>query len=135
MYELAKATHLVAMIVWMAGMLLAPILIVEISKLEDRQAAAASIRAWYLRVFSPAMIVLWVAGIVTMTMGGWFTAPWMIAKLALVLLLSGVHGALSGQMRRLATEEGFQPWAFLMPLWGTMVTLVAIITVLAVYKP
>lgn len=134
MYELVKITHLSAMVVWMGGMLLAPILIVEMSKLSERKAAAAALRVWYLRVFSPAMILLWIAGIIIMSTGGWFNAPWMIGKLALVLLLSGLHGALSGQMRRMANEDDFQPWPYLLPIWGVMIASVAVITTLAVYK-
>lgn len=134
MYEIAKIIHLAAMVVWLAGMVLAPILIVEVSKLQERQAASNALRAWYHRVFSPAMILLWVAGVVIMTTGGWFNAPWMIAKLTLVLFLSGLHGALSGQMRRLANEDEFQPWPYLIPMWGVMVGVIAVIITLAVYK-
>ncbi|MEO0637068.1 MAG: CopD family protein [Pseudomonadota bacterium] len=134
MYEVLKIVHLTAMVVWMAGMLLAPILIIEVSKLQERPAAAAALRRWYLRVFSLAMILLWIAGIAIMTLGGWFQAPWMIAKLVLVLVLSGLHGALSGQMRRMASEDHFQPWSALRPIWIGTILVLAIIITLAVYR-
>ena len=34
--------------------------------------------------------------------GHWFTAAWLQAKLAFVLVLSGVHGIQSNRLRRLA---------------------------------
>lgn len=134
MYETAKIIHLTAMVVWMAGLLLAPILIVEVSRLDERKAAATALRRWYLRVFSPAMILLWIAGIYIMSTGGWFDQTWMVAKLALVLLLSGLYGALSGQMRRMAMEDDFTPWPAAIPIWGVMIALLIASISFAVVK-
>lgn len=129
MYEIGKILHLSAMVVWMAGMVMAPILIIEVSKLEERRRAATALRVWYLRVFSPAMIILWIAGLYIMTSGGWFDETWMLVKLGLVVVLSGLHGALSGQMRRLATEDEFEPSSALFNIW--LVMLVALVAVIS----
>ena len=134
MYETAKIVHLTAMVVWMAGLLLAPILIVEVSRLDERKAAAMALRSWYLRVFSPAMILLWIAGMYIMSTGGWFDQTWMVAKLALVLLLSGLYGAFSGQMRRMAMEDDFTPWPATIPIWGVIVALLIAVISFAVVK-
>ena len=129
MYEIGKILHLSAMIVWMAGMVMAPIRIIEVSKLEERRLAARALCFWYLRVFSPAMIILWITGLYIMTSGGWFDQTWMMAKLGLVVFLSGLHGALSGQMRRMSTEEEFEPSSALFNTWLVMlVVLVAVIS-------
>ena len=134
MYEVVKIIHLIAMVIWMAGMILAPILIIEISKLSDRKPAAAALRAWYLRVFSPAMIVLWIAGLYIMSIGGWFDQTWMIAKLGFIVVLSGLHGAMSGQMRRMATEDDFTPWSAALPIWFATLVMLAVVVTLAVLK-
>ncbi|MEO1226162.1 MAG: hypothetical protein AAFX92_18220 [Pseudomonadota bacterium] len=58
-----------------------------------------------------------------MSTGGRFGQTWMIAKLALVLLLLGLCGALSGQTHRMAMEADFTPWPAAIPVWGVTIAL------------
>lgn len=40
------------------------------------------------------MIVVWASGLFIASSGGWLTSGWMQAKLAVVIILSGLHGAM-----------------------------------------
>jgi uncharacterized membrane protein len=46
------------------------------------------------------MVVAWGLGIALASLGGWFGAGWLYAKLVLVFALSGLHGVLSACLRR-----------------------------------
>ncbi|MDX8347189.1 CopD family protein [Cognatiyoonia sp. IB215446] len=135
MYDTLKALHLLAMVVWMGGMLMAPIILLTVSRLENPAALATAFRGWYLRLISPALVAVWIFGIAIMTLGNWFDAPWMIGKLAIVLILSGVHGAISGQFRRLATDSGYRSPSWITWLVVAQIALLTIIIGLAVFKP
>ena len=105
LYTWLKVVHIAADIVWMGGMvLLAWTLSARRSQSSDTplitvQGVEAVIR-WDRMVTAPAMGVAWVSGIIIALMWGWFTEPWLLLKLMLVLVLSAMHGALSGRLRR-----------------------------------
>lgn len=135
MYDTLKALHLLAMVIWMGGMLMAPIILLTVSRLENPAGLAAVFRGWYLRLISPALVTVWIFGIAIMTLGNWFDAPWMIGKLAIVLILSGLHGAISGQFRRLTTETAYRSPSWISWLVFVQIAFLAIIIALAVFKP
>ena len=81
------------------------------------------------------MLVVWVLGLTLASRTGWFPAPWLGFKLALVVALSALHGLQSGTLRRLAAG-GSVPSSRLVALWGPLtVRLVVGIAVLAITKP
>ena len=45
-------------------------------------------------IMMPAMIATWIFGFVLVMQGGWLRAGWLHAKLALVLAMTGMHGAI-----------------------------------------
>ena len=53
-------------------------------------------------IINPAMIVTWLLGLWLAWSGGWFAAPWLHAKLALVLAMIG------GARHAVALREGFR---------------------------
>jgi len=55
---------------------------------------------------TPALACVWLLGITLATKGGWFAAPWLQAKIGLVVLLSAIHGIQSGRLRRLSRGAG-----------------------------
>jgi putative membrane protein len=85
-------------------------------------------------VVTPALVLVWGLGITLATKGGWFASPWLHAKIALVLLLSGLHGYQMRRVRRLATGQtvsrGSHRW---IPL--TIASITAAIVILATAKP
>lgn len=98
-YDLLKAGHIVAVVIWFGGMM-------AVALLKQGSDMTAPLRTWDRNVTTPAMIVSWALGLTMATWVGWFASGWMIAKLAFVLALSAVHGVLSGRLRRAATDGG-----------------------------
>lgn len=120
-YDLARGLHIIAVIAWIAGMLMLPRFYAYISgsqpggELEAKMIAAA--KTLRLIIIAPSMILAWAFGLflfATYLVPDWDRPPleiasdvplWFWAKLALVLALSGYHGFLVGQGRRLAAGQ------------------------------
>lgn len=144
MYLWVKALHVTAVIVWMAGMVVTPLLIAWLGHPAEgetdetsrgRRTALSIVRRHYLVLATPAMLITWALGLWMAVEAGWMRYPWLIGKLALVVGLSALHGVLSGQLRRLTTDV-----AHVAPSWmryGTVVLVIfiAIISVLVILKP
>jgi len=96
LYLWLKAVHVVAVIAWMAGMLYLPRLFVYHCDAEAGSKQSETFKVMERRlltvIINPAMIVAWVLGLWLAYDGGWLSAPWLYAKLALVVALSGLHG-------------------------------------------
>ena len=109
MYLWVKAFHVIAVIAWMAGMLYLPRLMVyhadtpvgtpqsETFKIMERRLLKA--------IINPAMIATWILGLWLAYEAGFFRAGWFHGKLLLVLIMSGLHGYLSGQVRKFAADQ------------------------------
>ncbi|BAI74355.1 hypothetical protein AZL_a08240 (plasmid) [Azospirillum sp. B510] len=107
--------HVTAVTVWLAGMFVAAILISALAPataVETTVAESGSARLlraaarWDRRVTTPAMGLAWLLGLTLVVVGGWGLEPWLVAKLAIVVLLSALHGKLAAGLRRLAEAEG-----------------------------
>lgn len=116
-YDLARGLHILAIIAWMAGMLFLPRLFAYDVEQNDKPEPLRSemqdlLRTWQLRllriIVNPAMILAWGFGLwliyIDAQLRGWgfLAEPWMVTKLAGVFLLSGWHGYLAGERRRIA---------------------------------
>ena len=101
---------------------------------EEQHRLVRILRAWHRRVTTPAMIVVWALGIALAFSGSWFSSSWLQVKLALVIVLSGLHGVQSGALRRL---EGGLPGRSQGPVSpGLLAAALTLGTaVLAVVKP
>jgi protoporphyrinogen IX oxidase len=120
-YDLARGLHIIAVIAWVAGLLMLPRFYayatagqpggeVEAAMLK----AANSLR---VIILGPSLVIAWALGIFlfgTYITGDWgrsiveilSTVPhWFWTKLLLVLGLSGYHGYLISEGRRLAAGE------------------------------
>ncbi|WP_453976833.1 CopD family protein [Brevundimonas sp. Marseille-Q4549] len=116
-YDLARGLHILAVIAWMAGMLFLPRLFAydaeQNAKPEPlRSEMQGLLRTWQTRllriIINPAMVLTFVFGLwlihLDVAARGWgfLAEPWMITKLIGVFLLSGWHGFLAGQRRKIA---------------------------------
>ena len=120
-YDLARGLHIIAVIAWVAGLLMLPRFYAYITasqpggELETAMLkAAASLRRIIL---GPSLVAAWAFGIflfATYITGDWNrpilevltgVPHWFWAKLLLVLGLSGYHGYLSAEGRRIAAGE------------------------------
>jgi protoporphyrinogen IX oxidase len=133
------AAHVTFVIFWIAGLFLLPRFYVyhqesAVGSPEDRSWIERESRVRSI-ILTPAMIVVWVLGLMlAFDIGAW-TQGWFHAKLALVIGLSGYQGWLFFYGKKLARGER--------PLTGRAVRLfneipgiaVAIIVVLVIVKP
>jgi protoporphyrinogen IX oxidase len=133
------AAHVTFVIFWIAGLFLLPRFYVyhqesAVGSPEDRSWIERESRVRSI-ILTPAMIVVWVLGLMlAFDIGAW-TQGWFHAKLALVIGLSGYQGWLFSYGKKLARGER--------PLSGRAVRLlneipgiaVAIIVVLVIVKP
>ena len=107
-YDWLKALHVAAVLVWVGGLLAQSVVVAAATRGEaptaDGLRLIAAVRSWDRRVTSPALVLVWALGIAAAAQGGWFRSGWLQAKLVLVVLLSGLHGAQAGVLRRLAAS-------------------------------
>ena len=139
MYEWLKAFHVIAVIAWMAGMLYLPRLFVyhansvpgspqsETFKLMERRLLKA--------IINPAMIATWVLGLWLAWQGALFKAPWLHAKLALVLILSAAHGLFARWVKDFAADRNMRSSKFYRVVNEVPTVLMIGIVILAIVKP
>lgn len=110
-YNLLRGLHIIAVIAWMAGFLMLPRFYAYQTgaqpggELDKKMiVASASLRKI---IFTPSLIIVWVLGITLIWQyhPNWVHEAWLHTKLALVLGLSGLHGWLIAQGRKLAAGE------------------------------
>jgi protoporphyrinogen IX oxidase len=139
MYEWIKALHVVAVISWMAGMLYLPRLFVYHCEAElgSKQSETFKVMERRLRkiIVNPAMIVTWLTGLYLAWSGHWFSAGWLHGKLALVIILSGVHGFFSHCAKDFAADRNSRTQKFYRIINEIPTILMILIVILVVVKP
>jgi putative membrane protein len=110
-YLWVKAAHITFVIFWMAGLFLLPRFYVYHHATAP---GSAEDRAWIERedrartiILTPAMAIVWVLGLMLAVHLDVFREPWFIAKLVLVVGLSGYQGWITAYGRKLA--NGMRP--------------------------
>ncbi len=105
-YPWVKAAHVTFAIYWIAGLLLLPRFYVYH---HETAAGSAEDRAWIERerrarniILTPAMIAVWILGLLLAFHLAAFGQGWFNAKLALVVALTGYQGWLGTYGKRLA---------------------------------
>lgn len=139
-YDLVVLLHVTADIVFVAGLLAAALVLAALSTHDAGQVArerrlVAALRWWHRRVTTPALVLAWGFGLWLALQAGWLHSGWLHVKLALVLVLSALHGVLSGSLRRASADAPAPPpraWRVL-----PLLALVASVAVawLALLKP
>jgi len=138
-YLWIKSVHVIAVIAWMAGMLYLPRLFVYHADApvgSDKSQTFKVMERRLLRgIINPAMIVTWAAGLWLAWKVFAFHGGWLHAKIALVVLMSAVHGYLSAATRKFADDRNEKParhWRIV----NEVPTLILIaIVILVVVKP
>ncbi len=108
-YPWLKIGHVIFMVFWLAGLFMLPrqcIYMLDHAPGSDGEAKWA-VRMGKLRkiILTPSLIVVWVLGLTIAYAIGAFSEGWLHAKLALVLVLSGYHGWLVAQTKKMARGE------------------------------
>ncbi|MCJ8144427.1 protoporphyrinogen oxidase HemJ [Ancylobacter sp. A5.8] len=139
LYDWIKALHVIAVISWMAGMLYLPRLMVYHCSAEPGSVQSETFKVMERRllkaIINPAMVVTWVAGLWMAWEAGWYTAPWFHAKIALVLAMSGFHGALSRWVKDFAADRNIRPARFYRIANEVPTLLMIAIVILVIVKP
>jgi putative membrane protein len=108
-YLWLKAGHIIFVIFWMAGLFMLPRFFVYHQEAAQGSAEEA---VWLDRegkllkiILNPSIAVVWVLGMALAYVTGAMWQGWFLAKLVLVLGLSGYHFYLSAYHRKLAIGE------------------------------
>ena len=137
-YLWVEAGHVIFVIFWMAGLFIFPrYLIHHQESLGTPEAARWVEREATLRrmILTPAMVVVLVLGVALASLGHWWQAGWLHAKLLFVLLLAGYHGWAVGYSKKLAAGRAALPVRTLRLLNELPAIGVVLIVVLVVVKP
>jgi putative membrane protein len=112
-YDLLRGLHLIAVIAWMAGLLYLPRLyayhVPAIAGGELDAALQRQERGLLRIIMNPAMIAAWIFGLLLIhaRSAAVLAEPWMIVKLAGVVLLTSWHMFLAAARKRF--ERGERP--------------------------
>ena len=133
------AAHVTFVIFWMAGLFLLPRLYVYH---QETAVGSPEDRAWIERearvrsiILTPAMIIVWLLGLMlAFDIGAW-TQGWFHAKLLLVIVLSAYQGWLSLYGKKLAQGQRPMSGRALRMLNEVPGIAAALIVVLVIVKP
>ena len=138
-YLWLKAGHIIFMVFWMAGLFMLPR---QMIYLHPAAAGSDETAIWTKRmgllrkvILTPSLIVVWVLGLLlAMTIGAW-DQGWFHAKLLIVVALTGFHGYMVAQAKKMTVGE--RPLTEKqLRLWGELPGIaLALIVVLVVVKP
>ena len=143
-YDLLRGLHIIAMVAWMAALMLLPRLFAYHT---ETAPPGSEFDTHFIRwegkvlriIMQPAMGLTWLLGISLILFHvygagegwGFLTQPWMIVKLACVIFLSGWQGMLEAVRRKIAAGQRPRTARF----WratNEIPFLVAIVAILAV---
>ncbi|WP_157014450.1 protoporphyrinogen oxidase HemJ [Mesorhizobium xinjiangense] len=138
-YLWVKAVHVIAVIAWMAGMLYLPRLFVYHAQSEPGSAQSETFKLMERRllraIINPAMILTWTFGLWLAWQGFGFSGGWLHGKMALVVVLSGVHGYYAGAVRRFAEDRNTKSVRHWRLMNEVPTVLMIAIVVLVIVKP
>lgn len=140
-YDLARGLHIIAVLAFMAGMLIAPRYYALLSESEpggelEKKMIAASDKLRTI-ILNPSIVATWVLGL-------WLLIsfdlprigePWLIGKLVLVTALSGLHGFYAAAGKKLARGERRYSARFWRMIGEVPFILAVVIVLLATLEP
>ena len=139
-YPWIKALHIIAVVAWMAGILYLPRLFVyhamQIPGSEVSETFKVMERRLLRYIMNPAMILSFLfGGWLIMINPGLLEQSWMQYKIIVLVIMTGIHAALSRWRRFFAIDKNtFSPRFFKIINEVPTVLMIAII-ILAVVKP
>lgn len=132
-----KALHIMALLLWMAGLLSLPLMLARHEE-GEHQFRYARIRKFthysYTRLVTPAAVIAIAAGTPLIFLRGVFV-PWLFAKLALVALLVALHAYVGHIVLKMGEESGEQQPPPAWPMLAALCVLILGILSLVLLKP
>ena len=139
LYLWIKAFHIVAVIAWMAAMLYLPRLFVYHCTAEPGSKQSETFKLMERRLLkyiaTPAMIGAWASGLWLIFEGGFLHAGWMQGKLALVFMLTVLHGLDAKWVKDFAADRNQHSARFYRIANEAPTILMILIVALVVVKP
>lgn len=134
-----KAAHLIFVIFLMAGLFMLPRFFVyhhqcAVGSEEDGKWLERENRLRRI-ILNPALVIVWMLGLLLAANGGFWGETWFQIKLGLVIALSGYHGWLVGYYKKLAAGQRPLSEKALRLLNEVPGLAAAIIVILAVVRP
>ena len=138
-YLWLKAGHIIFMVFWLAGLFMLPrqMIYLHPAAPETDETALWAKRMGLLRkiILTPSLIVVWLLGLALAGTIGAFSQGWFHAKLLLVIVLTGYHGYMVAQSKKMAAGQRPLSEKQLRMLGEVPGILLALIVVLAIVKP
>jgi len=141
-YGIIKAFHIIAIIAWMAGLLYLPRLYVYHAGAKPGSELSETLKIMEARllraIMNPAMAATWILGLALVfafNVVDIKTAGWLHAKLVLVVLMSGFHGALARWRKDFAAERNTHTARFYRIANEFPTVLMIVIVILVVTRP
>lgn len=138
LYPWFKTFHLIAVVIWVSGMLWMPhLLAIQLEADDPQESPVAPLARWMMRaLINPSMIAALVLGTALLvTNPTWLKQGWIHAKLLLVFGLAGYHGMLAATRRKALSGEAKITPTKLRRSSAILVLFLSLITVLVIVKP
>ena len=138
-YLWLKAGHIIFMVFWLAGLFMLPRQMIYLypATPDSAESELWGKRMGLLRkiILTPSIVVVWILGLLLAQPLSAWGEGWLHVKLLLVLLLSGFHGYLVVQSKKMTAGERPLTEKQLRMLGEVPGILLALIVVLVVVKP
>lgn len=139
-YDWLRALHVIAVISFMAGMLYLPRLFVYHAQAPVGGELSETLKVMERRlmraIINPAAIIMTIiGGLMIWANPEIMKGGWMHAKLAMVFIMFGCHGAFSKWRKQFAADKNTRPHTFYR-VWNEIPTvLMIVIVILVIVKP
>ena len=134
-----KALHIMAVIVWMAGLFYLPRLYVYHADAKAGSELSETFKVMEQRllriIMNPAMLLVWLTGPALASMQGVLSEGWFLAKMLLVVVMTGFHMALAKWRKEFAADANTRPGKFYRMANEFPTLVMAAIVLLVVLKP
>lgn len=135
-YFWIKAAHIVAVMIFVSGMILNGFLLRYITPGQPQSAGLIkAARFWNGPIIGLALLLVWVLGLCLAYLGNYFSDVWLMIKMLLVFILSGMHGMQTGAFRKLQQTPPVPVSGFLKNSAAITMLFVACIVVLVIIQP
>jgi putative membrane protein len=138
-YPFLKIGHVIFMVFWLAGLFMLPRQCIYIL---DHPPGSAGEAKWAERmrrlrriILTPSLVIVWVLGLAMAYAMDFFSQGWFHAKLTLVVAMTGFHGYLVVQTKKMARGQRPLSEARLRLLGEVPGLLLVLIVALVYLKP
>jgi putative membrane protein len=136
-----KALHVIAAFAWMAGLFYLPRLFVYHANTQPGSEMSELLKTMERRLLNaimrPAMVAVWMLGLVAAYFGGWFSSFewWFAIKFVAVLAMSGFHGRLERHRREFAQDLRLNDGRYFRIINEVPTVLLIVIVIMVIVRP